>query len=189
MITTADFKTGLIINYNNDLYTITYFQHVKPGKGGAFVRTKLKSLTTGRTLENTFNAGAKVQEANIERSESQYSYQDGDTYVFMKLDGSYDEVHIDQNMIKHPCLLCDGIKVYLIYHRESNKYIDVEFPTTVEMTIAEVVPAVKGNTVKEATKEATTETGLKLQVPLFIEEGEKIIVDTRDLSYKERVKK
>ncbi len=187
MSTTADFRNGLVIEFNNDLYMIIEFQHVKPGKGGAFVRTKLKSLTTGRVVENTFNAGVKVITARVERKKYQYLCREGEDYVFMDLE-TYDQINVDAKFIENPLLLKDSQEVTIAFHCERDKILSVEFPPFIEMTLAEVEPGVKGNTVNKAMTRAKTETGLEVSVPLFIKEGEKIKIDTRTLEYSERVK-
>ena len=187
MATTADFKNGLVIEFNNDLYMIVEFQHVKPGKGGAFVRTKLKSLTTGRVLDNTFNAGVKVTTARVERHKSQYLYNDGEIYTFMDVD-TFEQIPVDKSLISETRLLTDNQEVFILHHQETNKIIGIEFPATVNMKIEHSEPGVKGNTATRAMKPATTETGLELLVPLFVEEGDTIKVDTKTLSYLERVK-
>ena len=127
MATTADFKNGLILEFNNDFYTIVEFQHVKPGKGGAFVRTKLKSLTTGRILENTFNAGVKVVTARVERRKYQFLYKDGESFTFMNTE-NFDQVVVDKKMIENELLLKDGQEVYILYHTEKNQILGVELP-------------------------------------------------------------
>ena len=187
MATTADFKNGLILEFNNDLYTIVEFQHVKPGKGGAFVRTKLKSLTSGRVLENTFNAGVKVVTARVERKKYQYLYKDGDDYVFMDSE-TYDQLTVDGKLIETPKLLQDSQEIFILHHIEYDRIVSVEFPPFVEMTIESVEPGIRGNTVNRAMTKAKTRTGLEVSVPLFITEGEKIKIDTRTLEYVERVK-
>ena len=188
MATTADFKIGLVIEFNHDLYTIVDFQHVKPGKGGAFVRAKLKSLTTGRVLDNTFNAGVRITTARVERHKSQYQYTDGDTYTFMDMD-SYEQIIVDAKFIEEPKLLIDNQEVFILHHQETNKIIGVEFPPSINMKITYSEPGVKGNTATRAMKHAKTETGLEISVPLFIDEGDVIKVDTKTLTYLERVSK
>ena len=188
MATTADFKNGLVIDFNNDLYTIIEFQHVKPGKGGAFVRSKLKSLTTGRVLENTFNAGVKINIVNIEKHQYQYLFKDDTGYVFMNTD-NFEQITVNKNFIENPLLLVDNCMINILIQSETNKIVGVEFPAFVEMTITSAEPGVKGNTATRAMKNARTESGLDILVPLFIEEGDKIKVDTRTGKYVERVSK
>ena len=185
MATTADFKNGLILEFNNDFYTIVEFQHVKPGKGGAFVRTKLKSLTTGRILENTFNAGVKVVTARVERRQYQFLYKDGESFTFMNVE-NFEQINVDKKMIDNELLLKEGQNVFILYHTEKNQILGVELPSSVEMTLTEVEEGEKGNTVTRAMKKAKTETGLEILVPMFIQENDVIKIDTRTGNYLER---
>jgi elongation factor P len=187
MATTADFRNGLCLEFNNDLYAIVEFQHVKPGKGGAFVRTKLKSLTTGKVIENTFNAGVKVTTARIERRPHQFLYKDDLGYHFMD-SNSFEQITIQASLINTPEFMKEGQEVDIIYHAETETPLNCELPSFVELEITYTEPGVKGDTATNATKPATLETGAEIQVPLFINEGEKIKVDTRTSSYYERVK-
>lgn len=187
MATTADFKNGLCLEYNNGLYTIVEFQHVKPGKGPAFVRTKLKSLTTGKVLENTFSAGHKVTTARVERRPHQFLYKDDLGYHFMDND-TFEQLAIQEELIEHPQLIKDGQMADVIYHAEKEQVLGVELPAFVELVVTYTEPGIKGDTATNATKSATMETGAEVQVPLFINEGDKIKVDTRTYSYAERVK-
>jgi len=187
MATTADFKNGLCLEYNNDLYTIVEFQHVKPGKGPAFVRTKLKSLTTGKVIENTFSAGHKVTTARIERRTHQFLYKDDMGFHFMD-SSTFEQVAVQEHLIENSNLIKDGQEVDVIYHAEEEKILGVELPPFVELTVTYTEPGLKGDTATNATKPATMETGAVVQVPLFINEGDKIKVDTRTYSYSERVK-
>lgn len=187
MASTADFKNGLCIEFNNDLYTIVEFQHVKPGKGAAFVRTKLKSLTTGKVLENTFNSGVKVTTARIERRPHQFLYKDDLGYHFMD-SGSFEQVTLDEKLINAPSLLKEGQEVEVIFHDETETPLSCELPAFVELVITYTEPGLKGDTATNATKAAVLETGAEIQVPLFINQDEKIRVDTRTHSYYERVK-
>ncbi len=187
MASTADFKNGLCIEYNNDLYTIVEFQHVKPGKGPAFVRTKLKNLKTGKVVDNTFTAGVKITTARIERRPHQYLYKDDMGYHFMD-SNSFEQVTLSENLISAPQLLKDGQDVEVVYHDETETPLNCDLPQFVELTITYTEPGVKGDTATNATKSATLETGAEIQVPLFIDQGETIKVDTRTSSYSERVK-
>lgn len=187
MASTADFKNGLCIEFNNDLYTIVEFQHVKPGKGAAFVRTKLKSLTTGRVLENTFNSGVKITTARIERRPHQFLYKDDMGYHFMD-SSTFEQVTLDEKLINAPSLLKEGQEVEVIFHDETETALSCELPPFVELTITYTEPGLKGDTATNATKSAVLETGAEIQVPLFIDQNEKIRVDTRTHSYYERVK-
>jgi elongation factor P len=187
MASTADFRNGLCIEYNNDLYIITEFLHVKPGKGPAFVRTKLKNIKTGKVLDNTFNAGVSVNTARIERRPHQFLYKDDYGFNFMDKE-SFEQVTLDDKMVEKPGLMKDGQDVDIIFHAETETPLLCELPPFVVMTITYTEPAVKGNTSTNATKQATLETGMVINVPLFIEQDEVIKVDTRDNSYSERVK-
>lgn len=187
MASTADFRNGLCIEYNNDLYIITEFLHVKPGKGPAFVRTKLKNIKTGKVLDNTFNAGVSVNTARIERRPHQFLYKDDYGYNFMDKE-SFEQVTLDDKMVEKPGLMKDGQDVDILFHAETETPLLCELPPFVVMTITYTEPAVKGNTSTNATKQATLETGMVINVPLFIEQDEVIKVDTRDNSYSERVK-
>ena len=187
MATTADFRNGLCLEYNNDIYQIVEFQHVKPGKGGAFVRTKLKSLTTAKVIENTFNAGVKVTTARVERKPYQYLYKDDNGYNFMD-NTSYEQVSLNEDLISNPGLLKEGQELELIYHAESNQPLTCELPPFVELEVIHTVPGVKGDTATNTLKPATVETGMELMVPLFVVEGDKLKIDTRTQAYVERVK-
>jgi len=187
MATTADFRNGLCIEYNNGLYTIEEFQHVKPGKGAAFVRTKLKSLKSGKVIENTFNSGVKVTTARVERRPHQFLYKDDIGYHFMD-SNSFEQVSLQYDFIENADLLNDGQEVEILYHAETETPLSCDMPPFVELTITYAEPGVKGDTATNATKPATLETGAIIQVPLFINENEKIKVDTRTRTYSERVK-
>ena len=187
MATTADFRNGLCIEYNNDLFQIIEFQHVKPGKGAAFVRTKLKSLTTGKVLDNTFNSGVKVTTARVEKRPHQFLYKDDLGYHFMDT-SSYEQVAIQENLIDSPTFLKDGQEVDILFHAENETVLGVELPQFVVMQITYTEPGVRGDTATNASKPATLETGAIIQVPLFIDQDEIIKVDTRTNSYVERVK-
>ena len=187
MATTADFKNGLCIEYNNDLYTIVEFQHVKPGKGSAFVRTKLKSMTTGRVIENTFNSGVKVTTARIERRPHQFLYNDDLGYHFMD-SSTFEQVSLQTDLIEGHRFIKEGQAVDVIYHAETETPLNVELPPFVELKIVYTEPGIKGDTATNATKTAKLETGAEIQVPLFLNQDETIKVDTRTGAYSERVK-
>ncbi|MTI33602.1 elongation factor P [Xanthovirga aplysinae] len=187
MASTADFRNGLCIEFNNDLYTIVEFQHVKPGKGAAFVRTKLKSLTSGKVVENTFNSGVKITTARIERRKHQFLYKDDLGYHFMD-SNTFEQISLEENLINAPQFLKEGQEVEIIYHDETETALSCELPPFVILEITYSEPGVKGDTATNATKPATLETGAIIQVPLFINQGEIIKVDTRTGSYSERVK-
>ena len=187
MATTADFKNGLCIVHNNHLYTIVEFQHVKPGKGGAFVRTKLKNLNSGKVVDHTFNAGVKIETARIERRPHQFLYKDDIGYHFMD-SNTFEQVSIPEEQINAPDLMKDGQEVEVIYHAETESVLNCELPSHVELTVTYTEPGIKGDTATNATKPAEMETGAKIMVPLFIDNDEKIRVDTRTREYVERVK-
>jgi elongation factor P len=187
MATTADFRNGLCIEFNNDLWSIVEFQHVKPGKGGAFVRTKLKNLRDGRVLENTFTAGVKINTVRIERRPHQYLYNDGDSYYFMNAD-TFEQIFIEKKMIEAHDLLKEGQTVDLIFHAETETPLQCEMPSNVTLEVTYTEPGEKGNTATNTLKDAIVETGATVRVPLFINAGEKIKVDTRTYRYSERAK-
>jgi len=187
MASTADFKNGLCLEFNHDLFTIVEFQHVKPGKGPAFVRTKLKSLTTGKVIDNTFTAGVKVTTARIERRAHQFLYKDDLGYHFMD-SSTFEQVSIEEDLIEARRFLRDGQEVEILFHAELEKALSCELPAFVEMTVVYTEPGIKGDTATNASKPATVDTGAEIQVPLFINQDEKIKVDTRTGTYAERVK-
>ncbi len=186
MASTADFKTGLCIEHNNGLWQIVDFQHVKPGKGAAFVRTKLKNLRDGRVLEHTFPAGVKVDTARVERRPYQFLYKDDMGYNFMNTE-SFEQVTIEENLINAPQYLKEGALVDILYHAETETPLTCELPAFIETEVTYTEPAVKGNTSTNATKEATIDTGATIRVPLFINQGERIKVDTRTGEYNSRL--
>lgn len=187
MADTSDFKNGLCLEMDGNLFQITYFQHVKPGKGGAFVRTKLRNLNNGRIIDKTFNAGTKVTTARIERRSFQYLYKDETGHIFMDNE-SYDQIPIEEQIIDHPQFLNDGLEVDILFHAETETPIGCELPKHIVATVTYTEPGLKGDTATNAMKTATIDTGAKVQVPLFIETGEKIKVDTASASYLERHK-
>lgn len=188
MASTADFRNGLVIHYNNDLYSIVEFQHVKPGKGPAFVRTKLKNLTSGKVLDNTFSAGHKVETARVERRKFQYLYQDDLGYIFMNQE-NFEQITLDDKLVDNPGLLKEGMEVEILIHAETENPLICELPQFVEMEITYTEPGIKGDTATNTLKPATIETGAEIRVPLFIDNGDFIKIDTRTNSYVERVKK
>ena len=187
MATTSDFKNGLVIKHNGELYSIVEFQHVKPGKGPAFVRTKLKNVKTGKVIPNTFTAGVKIDVQRVERRQYQYLYNDGDDYHFMNTE-TYEQTFIPGELINAPDLMKEGQMVEIAFHAETETALYAELPPFVELEITYTEPGEKGNTATNTFKDATLETGATVKVPLFINQGEKIKVDTRTHSYSERVK-
>jgi elongation factor P len=186
MATTADFKNGLCLEFNNDLFQIVEFQHVKPGKGPAFVRTKLKSLTTGKVIDHTWNSGVKVTTASIEHRQHQYLYKDETGYVFMNND-NFEQISLEDKFIDNSDFLKEGIEVVILYHGETETPLTCELPTHIAFEVTYTEPGIKGDTATNAMKPATLETGAEIRVPLFINQGDIIKVDTRDRSYVERV--
>jgi len=184
MYSTAEFRKGLKIEIDGKPYVIVESQHVKPGKGGAFVRTKLKNLSTGQVLEQTFRSGAKVERPDLEEKRVQYLYQEGDQFVFMDTE-TYDQVYVVEEYLGEAVsFLQPNIEVKLSYYK--GKPIGVELPTFVELAVTHTEPGLKGDTATGATKPATLETGYVVQVPLFIEEGDILKIDTRTGEYLER---
>jgi elongation factor P len=187
MASTSDIRKGLCIVFNNDTYKITEFLHVKPGKGPAFVRTKLKSLTTGKVLDNTFSAGHKIEEVRVETRKYQYLYAEGEAYHFMNTD-DYNQITLQRQALDSPELLKEGEIVTIIIRTSDEMPLSVEMPAHVFLEVAHTEPGLKGNTATNATKPAEMETGAKVNVPLFINEGDKIKIDTEKGTYMERVK-
>ncbi|MDC6351569.1 elongation factor P [Zeaxanthinibacter sp. PT1] len=187
MASTSDIRKGLCIRYNNDIYKIIEFLHVKPGKGPAFVRTKLKSVTNGKVLENTFSAGHKIEDVRVETRCYQFLYADGLTYHFMNTD-DYNQIALQESSLDTPELLKEGEIVTILFNTEDSMPLSVEMPASVILEVTETEPGVKGNTATNATKPATVETGARVNVPLFINEGDKIKIDTEKGNYMERAK-
>jgi len=187
MVTTSDIRNGLCIKYNNDIYKIVEFLHVKPGKGPAFVRTKLKSVTTGKVIDNTFSAGHKIDDVRVETHKFQYLYSDGEYYHFMN-EADYSQIQLTESTLDRPDLMKEGEIVTILINTEDNLPLSVEMPANVILEVIHTEPGVKGNTATNATKPATLETGAKVNVPLFINEGDKIKVETEKGTYKERIK-
>lgn len=185
MISTADFKNGLTIELDGEVYSILEFQHVKPGKGGAFVRSKLRNVKTGNVFEKTFRAGEKVEPAHVERRKMQYLYRDGEDYNFMDLE-SFEQIAISSDQIgEQRKFLKESTEVDVVMH-EGN-VIGIEIPAHVVLTVERTDPGVRGDTAQGGSKPALLETGATVQVPLFINNGDRIKVNTRDGTYIERV--
>lgn len=187
MASTSDIRKGLCIRYNNDIFKIIEFLHVKPGKGPAFVRTKLKSVTTGKVLDNTFSGGSKIEDVRVETRSYQYLYPEGQTYHFMNTQ-DYNQITLEENALDAPGLLKEGEIVTILFNTEDSMPLSVDMPASVILEVTYTEPGVKGNTATNATKPAKVETGAEVNVPLFINEGDKIKVDTASCSYMERVK-
>lgn len=187
MATTADIKNGLCLDIDGQYYVITEFLHVKPGKGPAFVRTKLKNVVTGRTIDRTFNAGIRIDDVRIERREYQFLYKDEAGYNFMNNE-DYEQVSVNKDIINGVDFIKEGMNCEVVIHALSETILFVDLPVQVALLITYTEPGLKGDTATNATKPATVESGATVRVPLFINEGETIKVDTRNGSYVERVK-
>ena len=187
MATTSDIRKGLCIKYSNDIFKIIEFLHVKPGKGPAFVRTKIKSVTTGKVIDKTFSAGHKIEDIRVETQKYQYLYNEGDQFHFMNTD-DYNQISIDKNILETPDLLKEGELVSISINTEDGMPLSADMPASVILEVTHTEPGVKGNTATNATKPATMETGASVNVPLFINEGDKIKVDTEKGHYIERIK-
>lgn len=186
MIDTSDFRNGLSIIVDGEIYTIIEFQHVKPGKGGAFVRTKLKNVKTGAVIDKTFRAGERMEQAVLERKPMQYLYHQDDEYVLMDTE-TYDQISVRKEAFGDALkYLKDGQEVYALSHE--GRIIGVELPYTVELQVVETDPGVRGDTASGGSKPATLETGAVIQVPFFVNVGDVVKVDTRTDAYLERVK-
>jgi elongation factor P len=186
MASTADFRNGLTIMLDGEIFRIVEFQHVKPGKGGAFVRTKIKNVRTGRVLDPTFRSGEKIEIVRLESRKLQYLYQDPNGYIFMDNE-SFDQLHLPQHLVEEVIdLLKENTEVDVLFHGE--EALGIELPTTVDLRIVETEPNDKGDTASGSKKPAKLETGAVVNVPFFVSEGELIRVDTKKREYLERVK-
>ncbi|MCT2088835.1 MULTISPECIES: elongation factor P [Micrococcus] len=185
MASTNDIKNGTVLNLDGQLWNVIEFQHVKPGKGGAFVRTKLKNVTTGKTVDKTFNAGAKVDTATVDRSDYQYLYQDGEDYVFMDTK-TYDQINVPASVVGDAAnFMLENQEVTIALNEGTPLYLDMPASVILEITYSE--PGLQGDRSSAGTKPATLETGYVIQVPLFVEQGTKVKVDTRTGDYLGRV--
>lgn len=186
MVSTNDFKTGLTIEFEGNIYQVIEFQHVKPGKGGAFVRSRLRNLRTGSIIDKTFNAGINLNTATIDKNAMQYLYQSGDVNVFMNMD-TFEQIELSNAQIQNELYyLTEGMTINIISYE--NEILGLELPDKVTLEIVETAGGAKGNTTSNSTKEAMTNTGLRLLVPLFVETGEKVIVSTSTGKYDTRAK-
>ncbi|AMW30861.1 MULTISPECIES: elongation factor P [Oscillatoriales] len=184
MISSNDFRTGVSIELDGTVWRVVEFLHVKPGKGSAFVRTKLKNAQTGNVMERTFRAGETVPQANLEKKTMQHTYKDGDDYVFMDMD-TFEEAHLTPDQIGNGVkYLIEGMEVNVLYWND--QVLEVELPNSVSLEVTETDPGVKGDTATGGTKPATLQTGATVMVPLFISVGERIRIDTRNDSYQGR---
>ena len=185
MASTADIRNGVVLNIDKQLWAVIEFQHVKPGKGGAFVRTKLKNVVTGKTVDRTFNAGAKIETENVDRRDFQYLYADGESYVFMDV-SDYDQLSVSSTVVGDAAnFMLENQAVTVALHNGNPLY--VELPASVVLEITYTEPGLQGDRSTGGTKPATVETGYQIQVPLFLEQGTKVKVDTRTGDYLGRV--
>lgn len=185
MATTTDIKNGAVLKIDGNLWSVVEFQHVKPGKGGAFVRTKLRNITSGKVVDRTFNAGAKIETATVDRSDYQYLYQDGEDYVFMDMK-TYDQINVPATVVGDAANYMLESQTATIAMNEGNP-LYIELPASVVLEITYTEPGLQGDRSTGGTKPATVETGYEIQVPLFLETGTKIKVDTRTGDYFGRV--
>jgi len=188
MATTADLKNGMCIEFNGKTFLVVEFQHVKPGKGPAFVRTKLKNLESGRVIENTFSAGEKIEPVRVERRPYQYLYDDDMGSNFMHTE-TFEQIVINKDLIQNADLMREGQVVEVMFHTEKEQVLSAELPPIVDMEVTYTEPGIKGDTASSnSLKAATVDTGATVKVPLFINTGDKIRVDTRTREYYERIK-
>ncbi|MFY0673595.1 MAG: elongation factor P [Bacteroidia bacterium] len=188
MATTSDIKNGLCLHFNHDIYSVVEFLHVKPGKGPAFVRTKLKSLTSGKVIDNTFSAGHKIDTVRVERRAYQFLYKDDLGLHFMDNE-TFEQISLEEKLIDNVGLMKEGMVVEILVNAQNEEPLTAELPATVEMEVTYTEPGLKGDTATNTLKPATIETGAEIKVPLFINTGDFIKIDTRTNSYMERVKK
>ncbi len=188
MASTSDIRNGLCIAFNNDIFSVVEFLHVKPGKGAAFVRTKLKSVTSGKVLDHTFPAGHKIEEVRVERRKFQYLYNDDMGFHFMDNE-TYDQVALPESILDAPQFLQEGMEVDVLFHAAENTPLTMEMPQYVEMEVTYTEPGLRGDTATNTLKPAKIESGAEVRVPLFINQGDIVKIDTRTGAYMERVKK
>lgn len=188
MATTADIKNGLCIKFNEKLFQVIEFQHVKPGKGPAFVRTKMRAIESGKVIDNTFSAGHKIDIVRIENREYQYLYEESDYYIFMNNE-TFEQVSIPKAMVDKPGFLQEGMTCNILFHAEEEAPLVVDLPMYIISEVTYTEPGIKGDTATNTMKPATISSGAEIKVPLFIDMGETIKIDTRTGVYVERVKK
>ncbi len=187
MANTSEIRNGLCIDFNNDIYSVVEFQHVKPGKGPAFVRTKLKSLTSGKVIDNTWPSSHKIDIVRVERRKFQFLYNDDMGYHFMNNE-TYEQTRIPEVLLENPLLIKEGSSVEILFHAEKEIPLTVDMPQYINLKVTYTEPGVKGDTATNTLKPAKMETGAEIRVPLFVNEGDMIKIDTRSASYVERVK-
>lgn len=186
-VSTSDFRNGMVLDLDGELYSITEFQHVKPGKGPAFVRTKLKGLLNGKNIDKTWRAGENAESVRVERHEYQYLYTDGSMFYFMHNE-TYEQVPLNANQVERSDFLVEGQTCSVLLNADNEQILYAEPPDHIEAVVSKTDPGVRGDTAQGGSKPATLETGAVIQVPLFINEGDKIRVDTRTADYIERAK-
>jgi elongation factor P len=187
MANTSDIKNGLCMNYNGKIVTVVEFQHVKPGKGPAFVRTKLRYIETGKVVDNTFSAGHKIDVVRVETRNYQFLYAEGNGFHFMNNE-TYEQIFVNGSLIENPQFLKEGATCILVFHADEEQVLTVELPFYIDTVVAYTEPGLKGDTATNTMKPATIDTGAEIKVPLFIDIGDKIRVDTRKGEYSERIK-
>ncbi len=187
MASTSEIRNGLCLDYNNDIYTVVEFLHVKPGKGPAFVRTKMKSLTNGKVIDNTFPSGHKIDVVRVERRKFQYLYEDENGFNFMDNE-SFEQISLGTDLLENSQFLKEGMEIEVLFHAEKEIPLTAELPQYITLEVTYTEPGVRGDTATNVTKPATVETGAEVKVPIFINEGDKIKIDTKTGSYQERVK-
>lgn len=187
MASTTDIKKGVCMKYNNDIFSIVDFQHVKPGKGGAFVRAKMKSLTNGKVIENTWNSGAAIDLVRVERRKFQYLYKDDTGFNFMD-QNTFEQITLQDTMIENGDLYKEGQEVEIIFDAENERPLSCELPLSINLRITESEQGVKGNTANNPMKNAKLETGASILIPMFVNEGDLVRINTEERAYVERVK-
>ncbi len=187
MANTSDIKNGLCMNFNGKVVTVVEFQHVKPGKGPAFVRTKLRYIESGKVVDNTFSAGHKIDVVRVETRNYQFLYPEGNGFHFMNTE-TYEQIFVNENMIENPQFLKEGAICILVFHADEEQVLTVELPFYIDTVVTYTEPGLKGDTATNTMKPATIDTGAEIKVPLFIDIGDKIRVDTRKGEYSERIK-
>ncbi len=187
MADTSDIRNGLMIRFKNDIFTVVEFLHVKPGKGGAFVRTKLKSMSTGQVLEHTFKSGEKLDQVRVERRGYQYLYNEGNLYHFMNSE-TFEQIPVEAHQIENKEFLQENAQCELLFDADNEAILSVDLPNFVEVEVTYTEPGIKGDTVSNTTKPAKIDTGGEIKVPLFIDIGDRVKVDTRTGEYVERIK-
>jgi elongation factor P len=187
MANTSDIKNGLCMNFNGKVVTVVEFQHVKPGKGPAFVRTKLRYIESGKVVDNTFSAGHKIDVVRVETRNYQFLYPEGNGFHFMNTE-TFEQIFVNENMIENPQFLKEGAICILVFHADEEQVLTVELPFYIDTVVTYTEPGLKGDTATNTMKPATIDTGAEIKVPLFIDIGDKIRVDTRKGEYSERIK-